>query len=293
MAVRMVAKAIKPFRLISMVCMYVLGGGLVQYVEHMRDWTVFIGGGIFLLLFAVSMDLLAMLHLLNDQKKWPDGMTHDKVKTTRLVIALTSATFLTVVITILIGWMAEGFLWQGLNFLLIGAAAIGALYFLTQILDSLLIHQMFIEVVLFVAIPPALAYFLQSQEPHRMLTMAVISLAPAYIAYRLLEQLRSFASDKNLGNRTIVTAVGWEKAMVFHNAFLLLEFFLMALCAILGFPWFLIWPVFLTLPLGILEIWLMERVKQGKKPLWRVMVYASASVFFIPIYLLGFAFWIR
>jgi 1,4-dihydroxy-2-naphthoate octaprenyltransferase len=293
MAFKTVVKAFKPFRLVSLACMYILGGGLVQYIEHMRDWTVFIEGGIFLFLFAVSMDLLSRLQLLNDREKWPEGMTRESVKTTRIVVALTAAAFLTVVTSILIGWMAKGFLWQGLTFLLTGTAVAGALYYLTQVLDSLHIHQILVEVVLFVAVPPALAYFLQSQETNRMLTMAVISLAPAYIAYRLLEQLRDFTSDQRLGNKTIVTMAGWERAMVLHNAFILLVYFLIALCAILGFPWFLIWPIFLTLPIGLVEIWMMERVRQGKKPLWRVMGYASASVLFIPIYLLGFAFWIR
>jgi hypothetical protein len=47
------------------------------------------------------------------------------------------------------------------------------------------------------------------------------------------------------------------------------------------------------LPIGLLQVWLMERVKRGMKPLWRVMRFATACVLFIPLYLIGFAFWIR
>jgi hypothetical protein len=65
------------------------------------------------------------------------------------------------------------------------------------------------------------------------------------------------------------------------------------LIALIGFPWFILWPVFLTLPIGLFEIWLMEGVRRGKKPLWGLMQFATACVLFIPIYLLGFAFWIR
>ena len=65
-----------------------------------------------------------------------------------------------------------------------------------------------------------------------------------------------------------------------------------AIVAVLA-PWFLVWPVFLSLPIGLLEIWLMERIRRGAKPFWRVMKFASALVFFLPIYLIGFTFWIR
>lgn len=293
MVFKTITKAVKPFRIISLIFMYALGGGIVQYVEHMDDWSCFIQGAVFLLLITLSLDLLAVLQELIDRQKWPEGMTLEMVKRARLVVAITAATFLTVGTTILIGWMVEGFLWQGLGFLLAAIFVVGAAYYLAQVLEPLHAYQLFVEAVFFVVIPPALAYFLQSQEMHRLLTMAVIGLVPAYVAYRLLVQLKRFAFDQHHGNKTIVTEVGWERAMVLHNAFILSAYFLMVLCAILGFPWFLIWPVFLTLPIGLLEIWLMERIRRGNKPLWRVMQYASASVFLIPIYLIGFAFWIR
>jgi 1,4-dihydroxy-2-naphthoate octaprenyltransferase len=121
----------------------------------------------------------------------------------------------------------------------------------------------------------------------------VTALLPAYLAYRMLLQLKSLGIDQKHENLTIVTYMGWQRAMTLHNALILLTYLLMALITFLGFPWFLLWPVFLTLPIGLLEIWLMERVRGGKKPLWWIMQAATASVFLIPIYLLGFAFWIR
>ena len=293
MSFRTALRAVKPFRLTSLIFTYALGGGLVQYVEQMRSWSSFIQGGIFLILLALSLDLLGVLNELVDQQKWPEGMTLEIARGTRIIAGLSAATFLTVGTTILIGWMVGGLFWQGLGFLIGAVVLVGVFYYLTLIVDSLRVYQIFVEAVFFVIIPPALAFFLQATEPHRLLTMAVIGLAPAYIAYRLLVQLKHFSHDQRSGRKTITAEVGWEKAMVFHNASILVTYFLMALCAILGFPWFLLWPVFLSLPIGLLEIWLMERTRRGNKPLWSVMQFASASVFFIPLYLLGFAFWIR
>ena len=293
MIFKTILNAVKPFRLISLIVMYALGAGIVQYVEHIRTWTGCIQGGLLLLMVGLSLDLLALLHTLSDHQRFPEGMSLNVVKRTRLVAALTAASFLTIATTIFISWVVECLLWQGLGFLLSAFIAAGVAYYLSRVMDALRPFQIFIEAIFFIVTPPALAFFLQSHESHRLLTMAVIGLIPTFLAFRLLVQLKQSPDDLHYGRKTIVTEIGWEKAMVLHNAMILLSYLLMALCAILGFPWFLLWPVFLTLPIGLLEIWLMERVRLGKKPLWRVMQVASASVFFIPIYLLGFAFWIR
>jgi 1,4-dihydroxy-2-naphthoate octaprenyltransferase len=293
MILKTVLKAVKPFPLISLTVMYIMGGGLVQYVKQMRDWTGFIQGGIFLVLIAISLDLLTLLQSLRNRKNWPEGMELRIVKETRFMTAVTAATFLTGSTTIFIHWMISGIVWQGLGFLLAEMIGFGVLYYLSRTGTSLRLFQILFEAGIFVVIPPAFAYFLQSQDLHRLLTMAVIALLPAFLAYRMLIYLKRLGFDQQNENLTIVTYMGWQRAMTLHNALILLTYLLMALIALLGFPLFLLWPVFLTLPIGILEIWLMERVRGGKKPLWRVMQFATASVFLIPIYLLGFAFWIR
>jgi 1,4-dihydroxy-2-naphthoate octaprenyltransferase len=161
------------------------------------------------------------------------------------------------------------------------------------VLPDLQPYSLLAEVVLFVVIPPAFAFFIQSEDFHRLLTLTVLPLIAAYLSYPLLLSLKWFGRDYQLEQKTFATLVGWERAMVYHNALILLAYLLFALIALLDFPWFLLWPVFLTLPIGLLEVWLMERVRRGKKPLWRIMQVATACVYFIPMYLIGFAFWIR
>lgn len=293
MILKIVLKALKPFRLISLVTTYVLGAGLVQYIREMGNWSVFFQGLVFLVFFIIGIELIRVLQTLQDVNKWPEGMMLEEAKQARLVLALTSAVLMTVATTIFIRWMVNGILWQGLTFLIIGLIGAGVLYFLARALKDLRPFEILIEAVLFVVIPPALAYFLQSQDLHRLLTLVVIGLVPAYMSYRVLSGLKWFSRDQKYGNITIVTYLGWPKAMVLHNAMILLSYLIFALIAILGFPWFLLWPVFLTLPIGLLEIWLMERVRRGGKPQWPVMQFATASVLLLPIYLIGFAFWIR
>lgn len=284
---------LKPFQLISLVLTYALGAGLVQYVRGIDTWAGFIQGLVFLLLFIISLDYLRSLEKLRDVTNWPEGMLLKEARQVRLLIAIITGTLLTVSTTIFIGWMFGDILWQGLLFLIIALMIVGAFYYLSNVLEGLRPFQILIETLLFVVFPPAVAYFIQSDDLHRLLTLVVIGLVPAYMAYRLIVLLKRFPQDYKRDTSTVVTQIGWERTMFLHNALILLTYLLFALVAILGFPWFLIWPVFLTLPIGLLEVWLMERVRRGGKPFWRVMQFASASVLFFPIYLIGFAFWIR
>ena len=293
MFLKKILKAIKPFRLLTVLFSYGFGGGLVQYARGMVSWAAFIQGAIFLLLFTICLELTILLAHYGDINNIPEGMTLDQLKQLRTVYVMVIATLLTVAITFYIDWVVRGIIWQGILFLLFLLILIGAGYFASHRYNGLRPYQLFFELILFVITPPAFAFFLQSSESHRFMTIIVIGFVPAYLAYRLLEQLMQFLQDQKHGNKTLVIYVGWERAMVFHNALILLTYVLLAGSLLFKFPWFMLWPVFLSSPIGILEIWLMERVRQGHKPLWKVMQFATASVLFITIYLISFAFWIR
>lgn len=286
-------KSIKPFQLISLITTYALGAGLVQYVQEIRSWLVLFQGLFFLLFISLSFDSLVLLMQVNDPKSGIDDLSIDEKRQLRLSSALTSATFLTIALIIFIDWMIKGILWQGLGFLLVLLGLFAVFYIISNKSNKLRLLQILFEAVLFVIIPPAFAYFLQSADLHRMLTMVVFSLIPAYFAFRLLSQLIALDRNPKGSHQSLIIALGWEQTMILHNALILLSFLLFAVDALLGFPWFLLWPIFLTLPIGLLEIWLMDRVRRGGKPLWLVMQVSSACIFFMPMYLIGFAFWIR
>ena len=246
-----------------------------------------------MLLVVLGLDYLRDLGRSFDQRTWPESATHREIKQLRLILGLVSATLLTVATTLFVNWMVGGIVWQGVYFLLLTLVLIGGLYYFSAFNKKLQPYGILFEALLVVVIPPALGYFIQSESLHRLLTLVILGLVPIYMAYGLLEHLIHYGQEEKSEQRTIATAIGWEKTMVLHNAFILLGYVLMALTSLMGFPWFLLWPVFLTLPIGLLEIWLMDRVRRGRKPLWRIMQFATASVLLIPVYLLAFAFWTR
>ncbi len=101
-------RAQKPFRLISLVMTYLLGAGFVQYVRGIRSWSVFIQGGIFLLLIVLSLDYLRALQGFVDPRDWPKGISTREVRQVRLVVAVLAAALLTVATSIFIAWMQVG-----------------------------------------------------------------------------------------------------------------------------------------------------------------------------------------
>lgn len=286
-------RSLKPFRLISLVATYVLGAGLVQYVRGIHLWSNFIEGVLFLILGVVSLELLKLLYDLNNPKNWPEGSHLNQIRQTRWVLVAVIAVLMTSATVLFFGWMVKKIVSQGLVLLVVTFLFAGFLYYLAKANRNFQPFQIFFETFLFVIIPPALAFFLQSDDLHSFLPLMVLGFVPAYLAYRILDQIARFGEDHRLEKVSFVTQTGWAKGMTFHNALILLTFFLFALVSLIKIPWFLMWPVFLSLPIGLLEIWLMERVRAGGKPLWRVMKFASAMVFFLPVYLLAFAFWIR
>jgi 1,4-dihydroxy-2-naphthoate octaprenyltransferase len=286
-------KILKPFRLASLLATYALGLGLVQYVRTLSSWLLAIQGALFLLLTVLGVEALGLLARLGRQPQLFRELTLGQRRQMRMVLAFFSATLLTVATSLFIGWMIGGALWQGWTLWILAAVLTGILYYFTLVFPTFAPYRMLAEVLLFVILPPAIAFFTQSKDLHRLLTLTVIPFAAVYLAYPLLLNLKQFGEDYRLGRVTFATQIGWERTLVFHNALLLLAYLLFALIVLLDFPWLLLWPVFLTLPIGILEIWLMEGVRRGRRPLWRVMQAATASVYFIPLYLIGFAFWIR
>lgn len=290
---KLVLSRVSIFRLVGLVSTYLVGAGLVQYVREIRSWQVLLQGLLFLILVNLCVDLMRIQQDLLGARNLPDDVTMRDVRQFRWVIVMVLATFLTTAVTIVIHWLSGGVLTQGMIFLLVSFLILAALNFLFSINPTSRPYLLLVEVLFVVVLPPAAAFFSQSSDPHRLLTLMTISLLPAYVSYNLLQQIIHFGEDQKNDTTSLVIQIGWEKSMVFHNAFILITYAAFALIALFGFPWFLLWPVFLTLPIGLLEIWLMERTRQGGKPLWRVMRIATLSVFFIPQYLIGFAFWIR
>lgn len=293
MIVKTILNAFKPFHLMSLITTYMMGAGLVQYVRGMRSLSVLFEGLIFLLLVTISTQLIVLGEKIKDPAQRDEDLQEAQLRQIRWIIPMLTATFLACAATMFAGWAINGVLWQGLSLLITGIIISCAVCFLTEVRKRFQSLSLFVETIHYLVLPPGFAFFLQSSDNHSFLIMIVTCLIPAFLAYGFLIQIKRFGNDLKKGNQTIAVQLGWEKAMVFHNALILLTYFLFALMTLIAVPWFLVWPVFLTFPIGLVSIWFVEQIRRGKKPLWRMMQLSDAVVFFFPVYLLCIAFWIR
>jgi len=140
---------------------------------------------------------------------------------------------------------------------------------------------------------PALAFFIQYGEFHRLLTFATFPLTLLALAYLLVNDFPTFVTDQKHGRHSMLTRLTWQHAIPIHHLLVLLSFLFFAVAPLLGFPWGLIWPVFLALPFAVIQIIWLQRIAWGGRALWRFLIPLAATVFGLTVYLLTLTFWIR
>jgi hypothetical protein len=292
MTLKTILQPLKPFHLIGVISSYLLGAGLVQYVNPSIDAEMMVQGGMFLLSSIIALDYLCGLQSTLKFDLWEDTSNLDLVRI-RWAYRIIAAFFVTFSVSMFVGWMRQGSLEPAVTVLWVSNLIIGMFYYLAQVHDNLQPYQVLFEAMLVVVSPPLMAFFLQSSSIHQFLMMSVVVLIPLYLAYRMLEDLVRFDTETRVRTDALGVKLGWDTVMILHNALILTGYALLAFMTLLGLPWFITWPAFLGLPIGLVEIGLMERVRRGYKPLWRIMQIATASIFLITVYFLTFAFWSR
>lgn len=140
---------------------------------------------------------------------------------------------------------------------------------------------------------PALAFLLQYEEFNRLLTFATFPLTLLALAYLLVNDFPSFATDMKYERHTLLTRLTWQNAIPIHHLLVLVSFLFFAIAPFLGFSWGLIWPVFLALPFAVFQIVWLQRIALGGRTVWKLLTGLSIATFGLSVYLLGFTFWIR
>ena len=140
---------------------------------------------------------------------------------------------------------------------------------------------------------PALAFLLQYGEFHRLLTFATFPLTLLALTYLLVNDFPSFATDLKYERHTLLTRLTWQHAIPIHHLLVLVSFLFFAIAPFMGFPWGLVWPVFLALPFAVFQIVWLQRIAMGGPTVWKLLKGLSIATFGLTAYLLAFTFWIR
>jgi 1,4-dihydroxy-2-naphthoate octaprenyltransferase len=290
--VRTFVKLARPLLLLLAVLTYSLGAGITRYLGHPVNLAP-LGLGMLAVLAiqAAAFWLVEFFHLpFTPLAKGETPRNREALRTGLLQSAMALLTVSgAIVVTLLIARLLP----TAAGILLVSIL----LFFFAYAVPPLrLVDIGYGELILAISLGtlyPALAFFIQYGEYHRLLTFATFPLTLLALAYLLVNDFPAFSTDLKFGRQSMLTRLTWQRAIPIHHLLVLLSFLFFAFVPLLGFPWGLVWPVFLVLPFATIQIIWLQRIARGGRALWRFIVPLAATVFGLTVYLLALTFWIR
>jgi 1,4-dihydroxy-2-naphthoate octaprenyltransferase len=140
---------------------------------------------------------------------------------------------------------------------------------------------------------PALGFVLQDAESHRLIPVLALPVTALALAYFLVLDFPAFADDLKYERLTLLTRLGWQRAIPLHHGLVAAAFFLLATAPFAGLSLAVLWPAFLALPFAALQILLLRNIGLGAPPLWKPLTVTAAALFALTTYLLAFSFFLR
>jgi 1,4-dihydroxy-2-naphthoate octaprenyltransferase len=139
---------------------------------------------------------------------------------------------------------------------------------------------------------PSIAYLLQANETHRFLIL-LLPLTLLGLAYFIVLDFPTFASDRKYNRTTMLTRLGWERVVPLHHIFVIFAYVFFAISPALGIRLSLIWPAFLTLPFALFQIFQVRGISLGAPANWTLLTATALAVFGLTAYFLTLTFWLR
>ncbi len=284
---RTVIRVAQPQWLIGAALFYALGGGIAHYLGAEMDWGLYWLGQGWLAVTQLGA------HLLYAAYRQPEEQAQDRearipgVNSLLLAGAACLAVSASLSVLMLQATHFAGEIVVALLLLFLGAVFYAAPPL--HLVDSGYGEMM--TAALIANLTPALAFWLQSGEDLRLVAMSTFPLMPLLLAMQVALRLPHYAADQKRQRSNLLVRLGWQNGMLLHNLLILTGFLLLAAAVVSGLPLGVAWPALCVLPVGLLQIWSIQRILNGAKPHWESFRLAAAALVGAVVYLLAFAFW--
>ena len=140
---------------------------------------------------------------------------------------------------------------------------------------------------------PTLGFLLEAGSMHRLLNWCTVSLTVLLVATLLALELPSYADDLRRERSTMLTRLGWQRGLQLHHGLVLTAYALLGLSVLSGFSFSVIGPAFLTLPFALFQIFILQGIARGARPIWNLLRVNAVAVFALTAYFLTLSFWLR
>lgn len=290
----------QPLYIISAALLYVLGTGIAHYLSGQINWSSFFLGLAWVVIILLGFQYLNEYFdavVVYDDPVWRhtpfSGASGaiGKDRLSRPVALWAGLACLTITAALSIIMV------QNLNLGLVGGVILGLILFgelLFVVPPVRLVASGYGEIIMSIIMAgliPALALILQGHDFHKLLFMVAFPLTTLHLGMLLALEFPDYALDLKRGRRPIIVRIGWQTGMLLHNILVLGSFVIIGIAFAFGLPLRLAWPVFLVLPVGLFQIWMMNRIGEGAKPNWNLLVLIALSTYGLTAYILTFAFW--
>lgn len=311
--IRALVRAAQPWPLVAGLLLYALGGGIARYLGYYIDWPVYFTGQAALTMLQLSGSFLREYFDRATQppfeqvaRKRPQPPTDPAVPANaqpaqpevveilvpRVIFFQAAATTLTIGAVMVVLLIVEHRLNPAAVLFLVLALLLALLY---AVPPFRLVYSGYGELALALLLAnlfPTLAFVLQVGSVHRLLAMLTFPLTLIYLAAELARELRGYFADYKENRQTMLVRLGWQRGMTLHNALIAAAFVALAGAVIAGLPWRLAFPAFLALPVGVFQIWQMNRIAGGAPPHWRLLDYTALALVGLMAYFMTLALWV-
>jgi 1,4-dihydroxy-2-naphthoate octaprenyltransferase len=299
-SLRLFIQLSRPLYILEAILLYILGIGIFHYLSGPVNWTLFSVGLVWLVFILFGSQYLseyfdpASLRETTTPKHTPFSGSSGALgtgKLSRQVALWAGLTCLTISASMTV------LLFQNLGndpgvVLILGLIFIGE--FVYAVPPFRLVSSGYGELsmsIVRVSLIPAMAFLLQRHDFHRLLFMAAFPLTLLHLSMLLALEFPDYASDLKGSSRPILVRIGWQRGMQFHNLLILGGFVLLGVAFAIGLPIRVVWPVVFVLPIGLYQIWIMNRLAEGARPNWNLLMLVAVTTFVLTAYILAFAFW--
>jgi 1,4-dihydroxy-2-naphthoate octaprenyltransferase len=272
---------------------YGLGAGIADYLGYAPNgWAYILGQVIILLILICSRILFEYFELLKFGAQ-PFSSRKDPSKTdtlSPLTLIMTVAVLMAFTVALSYS-LSINVTSVGLVFIQLAVLILLSISFIGQPRLAFSGYGELVQSLIICSLVPTFAFSIQFDDIHLLLLLTTFPLIFLLMGIRFALELESYAGDLKSRRRTLLIRLGWQRGVLFHHVLLLTAYILLAAAPLFGLAWRLIWPALLSFPVGLLEIWLVNRIALGLPPRWTVLKFTTGMTFTLPVYLMAITFW--
>jgi 1,4-dihydroxy-2-naphthoate octaprenyltransferase len=294
---RLLVRLSRPPLLVIAALLYFMGAGVARYLGFDIDWGVYWLGQAWLVLVQYS------IHALNEYFETPAelhstgkslfiGSTRvlelgNLPRATALWVSVASA-MAAGLLTVLIILASED---SRILVVMLILMLVGLIYSVPPVRLSGSGYGELVLSIFLTALVPVFSFVLQDGEFHRIMIMVTFPLVFLFLSLLLIVEFPEYASDLKYEKPSLLLRLGWQRGISAHNWLVVGGFLLLVLAAIIGLPLRIALPVATVMPVGLTQIWLLNRIAQGVKPNWNLMIVLAVATFGMTAYFLSYGFW--